>query len=42
MQRDIAYLLDIVDMAIVWETVQNDLPSLISALEKLVPPKDEA
>ena len=33
---------DDVDMAIVWETVQNDLPPLISALEKLVPPKDEA
>ena len=33
---------DDVDMAIVWETVQNDLPPLISGLEKLVPPKDEA
>jgi len=33
---------DDVDMAIVWETVQNDLAALISALEKLVPPEDEA
>ena len=33
---------DDVDMAIVWETVQNDLPALISALEKLIPPEDQA
>ena len=32
---------DDVDMDIVWETVQNDLPKLISALEKIIPPGDE-
>jgi len=26
----------------VWDTVQNDLPSLISFLEKIVPPEDDA
>jgi uncharacterized protein with HEPN domain len=31
---------DGVDMVIVWETVQNDLPSLISALESIIPPED--
>jgi len=25
----------------VWDTVQNDLPPLISLLEKIVPPEDE-
>jgi uncharacterized protein with HEPN domain len=33
---------DDVDMAIVWETVEKDLPALISAVEKLVPSEDEA
>ena len=28
-----------VDMVIVWETVQNDLPPLISALESILPPE---
>jgi len=32
---------DDVDLRIVWDTVQNDLPSLIVILEKIVPP-DEA
>jgi len=32
---------DGVDISIVWETVQNDLPKLIFALEKIVPPGDE-
>ena len=30
---------DDVDMVIVWETVQNDLPPLISALESTLPPE---
>ena len=33
---------DDVDMAIVWETVEKDLPALISAVEKLIPSEDEA
>ena len=42
MRNVIIHDYDDVDMAIVWETVQNDLSALISALEKLVPPEDEA
>jgi uncharacterized protein with HEPN domain len=30
---------DDVDMVIVWETVQNDLPPLMSALENILPPE---
>ena len=30
-----------VDPNEVWDTIQNDLPPLISALEKIVPPEDE-
>ena len=30
---------DDVDLEIVWDTVQNDLPRLIAALEPLVPPE---
>lgn len=30
-----------VDLDQVWDTVQNDLPSLISALERIIPPEDE-
>ena len=33
---------DDVDIAIVWETVQNDLPTLISTLKKYFSTKDEA
>jgi len=55
MERDRAYLLDIldaarlalsytesiheyddVDLSIVWNTVRNDLPPLISALQKII------
>jgi uncharacterized protein with HEPN domain len=30
-----------VDLNEVWDTVQNDLPVLISRLERIVPPEDE-
>ena len=30
-----------VNLATVWETVQNDLPSLIVLIEPLIPPEDE-
>jgi uncharacterized protein with HEPN domain len=30
-----------VDLATVWDTVQDDLPPLIAMLEPLVPPEDE-
>jgi uncharacterized protein with HEPN domain len=30
-----------VNLTTVWETVQNDLPSLIALVEPLVPPEDE-
>jgi uncharacterized protein with HEPN domain len=30
-----------VDLATVWDTVQNDLPPLIDQLEPLIPPEDE-
>ena len=33
---------DVVDMAIVWDTVQRDLPPLIRELEKVVDPPDDA
>ena len=33
---------DNVDLSIVWDTVQTDLPSLISALEAHVPPESKA
>ncbi len=42
MSRDPQYLLDDdVDLSIVWDTVQSDLPALIRAIEPLVPPKKE-
>ncbi len=31
---------DDVDLAIVWDSVQNDLPLLIAQLEKVVPPEE--
>jgi len=31
-----------VDLNIVWEVVTHDLPKLIAALEKLLPPEDES
>jgi len=33
---------DDVDLPIVWDTVQNDLPPLIAALERIVPPEEQA
>jgi uncharacterized protein with HEPN domain len=30
---------DDVDLTIVWDTVQNDLPSLVALLEPLIPPE---
>ncbi len=30
---------DDVDLAIVWDTVQTDLPPLVATLEKIVPPE---
>lgn len=32
---------DRVDLDEVWNTVQNDIPTLISALERIIPPEDE-
>jgi len=32
---------DDVDLSIVWDTVQSDLPVLIRVIEPLVPPKEE-
>lgn len=31
---------DDVDLAIVWDTVQNDLPRLIASLEPVIPPEE--
>jgi uncharacterized protein with HEPN domain len=31
-----------VDLEYIWETLQNDIPSLIAALEKIVPPEQES
>ena len=31
---------DDVDLSIVWDTIQNDLPPLITTLEKIVPPDE--
>ena len=33
---------DDIDLVIVWDTVQNDLPRLVAALEEVVPPRQEA
>ena len=33
---------DRVDLEEVWDTVQNDIPALISALERIIPPEEEA
>ena len=33
---------DDVDLVIVWDTVQNDLPPVVARLEEVVPPHDEA
>ena len=31
---------DDVDLSVVWDTVQNDLPTLIKVIEPLVPPNE--
>ena len=31
---------DDVDLAIVWDTVENDLPRLIALLEPVIPPEE--
>jgi uncharacterized protein with HEPN domain len=31
---------DAVDLSVVWDTVQNDLPALIKVIEPLVPPNE--
>lgn len=33
---------DGIDLTIVWDTVQSDLPALVAALEGIVPPDEEA
>jgi uncharacterized protein with HEPN domain len=33
---------DDVDLMIVWDTVRNDLPSLVSLIKPLVPPEEES
>ncbi|MFN3466666.1 MAG: DUF86 domain-containing protein [Candidatus Brocadiales bacterium] len=39
--RDILiHAYDRVDLNRVWDTVQNDIPVLISVLERIVPPED--
>ena len=37
MRNRLIHVYDDVDLAIVWDTVQNDLPPLMSQLEKIVP-----
>src|SRR5919199_2791968 len=37
MRNRLIHVYDDVDLAIVWDTVQNDLPPLIAQLEKIVP-----
>lgn len=37
MRNRLIHVYDDVDLAIVWDTVQNDLPPLITQLEKIVP-----
>lgn len=39
MRNRMIHVYDDIDMDIVWETVQQDLPLLISRLEKLTPPE---
>jgi uncharacterized protein with HEPN domain len=40
MRNRIIHEYDRVDLAVVWDVVQNELPSLIVELETIVPPKD--
>jgi len=40
MRNFVVHEYDDVDMAIVWDTVQHDLPDLIAAIKHLVPPED--
>ena len=39
MRNQMIHRYDDIDMAIVWETVQQDIPRLISQLERLAPPE---
>ena len=39
MRNRMIHAYDDIDMDIVWETVQQDIPQLISRLERLAPPK---
>lgn len=32
---------DRVDLKEVWDTIQTDIPALISALERIIPPEEE-
>jgi uncharacterized protein with HEPN domain len=40
MRNLVIHQYDDVDLTIVWDTVQNDLPPLIAALEQVVPPDE--
>ena len=42
MRNRMIHQYDKVNLAIVWDTVQNALPPLIVELEKVVPPEDRA
>ncbi len=40
MRNLVIHQYDDVDLSIVWDTVHNDLPPLIAALEQIVPPEE--
>ncbi len=40
MRNPVIHQYDDVDLSIVWDTVQHDLPPLIAALEQIVPPEE--
>ena len=42
MRNRIIHEYDDVDLAVVWDTVQDDLPLLIAELEKVIPPEEPA
>ena len=39
MRNHLIHIYDDVDLAIVWDTIQNDLSPLIARLERVVPPE---
>lgn len=39
MRNHLIHIYDDVDLAIVWDTIQNDCPPLIARLERVVPPE---